>query len=229
MGSRSLVAAAVVGAVLLWAATAVASSPASERMSPGQAPCVAVYRAGDQVCAIRPHWLSTGAHTLVRKIDWRRWGNGPAVGRARFYNAGSVGNPDEELRTTARLKFSRMVQCEGHLWYSRFKIVYGGGHVYRKGFYATPCSFERPSIGGSRPGWSSCDPPPDTFYYRVTAYRTTCNVARRVLTEGKCTNLPRCSQFRYRSWRCHVGSSISDRATICRNGQRRIIGRASGD
>ena len=35
--------------------------------------------------------------------------------------------------------------------------------------------------------------------------------------------------LRYRRWRCRIGSSISDRAIVCRNGERRIVARASGD
>jgi hypothetical protein len=83
----------------------------------------------------------------VTKIHWKRWGRGPAIGHGRYYNAGSVGNPGERFGpVAAQLKFSHVVHCQGQLWYSRFKITYGGGHVYRNGFYETPCSFERSAV-----------------------------------------------------------------------------------
>lgn len=78
-------------------------------------------------------------------------------------------------------------------------------------------------------GWRTCGPPPNTFYYSLKVYGTTCGVGQRVLTHGHCLNLPRCSRHRFGPWLCRTGSSILDRATVCRHGSRRIVARASGD
>lgn len=77
--------------------------------------------------------------------------------------------------------------------------------------------------------WRTCSPPARGFYRRVRAKWTSCAVARRILTRGKCQNLPRCSRFRYGPWRCRVRGSIVKRTIRCHHGRKRIVARASGD
>jgi len=77
--------------------------------------------------------------------------------------------------------------------------------------------------------WRSCSPPTRGFYHDVKAKWTSCRVARRVLTRGKCQNLPRCARFRHGPWRCRVRGSIVKRTTRCHLGRKRIVAQASGD
>ena len=78
------------------------------------------------------------------------------------------------------------------------------------------------------PGWRTCEPPPDTFFYRLRAKGVSCETARRVVTHGRCID-SRCARVRFGPWRCRNGSSIVDRAFVCRRGSRQIIARAAGD
>ena len=74
-----------------------------------------------------------------------------------------------------------------------------------------------------------CRPPADTFYYSLNTVGVRCSTARRVLTHARCTNLPRCSTLRYRSWSCRVEGGIHQRRTLCSSGLRRILAYAAGD
>ena len=76
----------------------------------------------------------------------------------------------------------------------------------------------------------SCNPPADTFYYKVKVNGVRCKQARRVLTKGTCDN-QKCSRFSYGQWHCKVKGGIAQRTTRCeREGTNRsIVGRASGD
>jgi hypothetical protein len=78
------------------------------------------------------------------------------------------------------------------------------------------------------PGWRNCEPPQDSFIYRLRANDVSCETARRVVTRGRCID-NRCGRTRFGPWRCRIGSSIVDRAIVCQRGERQIIARASGD
>lgn len=80
----------------------------------------------------------------------------------------------------------------------------------------------------SRFTWKTCNPPQETFFYSLRAYGVPCSTARQVVTGGNCIDSG-CSRTRYGPWRCRNGSSIADRAKLCRRGQREIVARASGD
>jgi len=86
-----------------------------------------------------------------------------------------------------------------------------------------------PSAASAERAERECRPPADTFYYSLNTVGVRCSTARRVLTHARCTNLPKCSKLRYRSWSCRVEGGIHQRRTLCSSGLRRILAYAAGD
>lgn len=76
--------------------------------------------------------------------------------------------------------------------------------------------------------WEVCEPPRHSLFYSLKVRGTSCATGRRVLTHGRCVSAG-CGRTRWGPWRCHTGRSVSDRAKYCRRGEKRVVGRASGD
>jgi hypothetical protein len=84
-----------------------------------------------------------------------------------------------------------------------------------------------PRIDGT-PTWQTCEPPPDTFFYRLRAKGVSCETARQVVLHGRCLDHT-CAHTQFGPWRCRMGSSVVDRAKVCHRGTKLIIARAAGD
>lgn len=206
---------------------AVAAAPSVGSPARGN-PEVCATTKYDGTCEVQPNKLVAGARAIIRKIHWKTWGGRHAVGVGTLKIFPSVGQPDSQLISTARVKMSEIRSCDGRRRYQRAPFTYADNDGNRQ--HARALVFKCGDFKGAASSFAaqSCDPPAGTFYYSVQVTGVRCRQAGRVLTQGECDNAS-CSRFSYGGWRCRVKGGLQERVTRCRHGNNRIVAHAAGD
>jgi Ca2+-binding RTX toxin-like protein len=91
-------------------------------------------------CAQRPRRIAVGALGLVNRLRWRHWGSRRSIAFGHLTVSGGCCSPG--VSAPAKVRASRLRECNSRRWYTRLKVTYGRGYrrTYVRGApSSTPC------------------------------------------------------------------------------------------
>jgi Ca2+-binding RTX toxin-like protein len=101
-------------------------------------------------CAVRPSRIRLTGNSVLKRLEWGRWGSRRGVGFGRLIINARAG----DLSARAKVVVSRSQRCRSRSWYTRLRVSYGRGFhraYLRQATVPTPCP-ARLRRDGSRSG-----------------------------------------------------------------------------